>query len=396
MKSLLSIVFLLIGSTVLSPILGTDVVTTFGGLAVVSALPIVATSSLFTIPIVDARSLYTSKLIAIYKEMPVVTGFLRSFFTPVESMTKEVSIMVSRGKEKIAVDVYRHHNGNHNAWDKVTEKLFLPPLYDEYFTANEHRLYDQVMASLMAGEMGLFEQMTMEQAQKVVAMQEKIDRSTELQCAQIMQTGIVELISGENIDFKRKAASLVDPGAGNYWATGATDARAQIEAGCNFLRQVGKANGATFNLILGSTALADLLNNDTFKEQADIRRFNLDDVRQPQRDANGAGMHGEITCGSYLVRLWTYPQFYDDANDVSTPYMDPKNVVLLPEHEVGTLAYAAVPQLMSDGGTIVQQGRYLVRDFVDHRQKSHEVHVESAPLAVPVKIDQIYTLKAVS
>lgn len=347
------------------------------------------------IPIQDARGLFTKKLIAVYREMPNVTGFLRSFFEPIEGLTKEVSIEVQRGTEKVAVDVYRHSDGNRNTFDKATEKVIVPPMYDEYFTANEHRLYDMVVAALSENNTAMFAQMTLEQAENLKALQYKIERAIELQASQVLTTGIVELASGDNINFGRKAGSLVAHSAATDWATGTVDPYKTLENACQWIRQNGKAQGGIFNAILGSQALSDFLNNTIVKDRADIRNFRLDDVRAPQKNAVGATLHGEVSAGSYTVRLWGYPEFYDDATGTSTPYIDPKKVIVLPDNTIGKESYSAVPQLIENAG-VAQKGRYLVKDVIDQKKTAHEVHIMSAPLIVPVKIDQIYTVQVVA
>ena len=347
------------------------------------------------IPVQDAAGLFTKKLIAVYREMIPVSSFLRSFFDPVESLTKEVSIEVRRGSERVAVDVYRHSDGNRNRFDRSTEKVMVPPLYDEYFNANEHRLYDQVIAALFEGNTAMFAQMTLEQAENLMELQKKIERAIELQAAQVMQTGVVQLKSGDNINYNRKAGSLVAHSAATDWATGTVDPYKTLENGCNWLRQEGKAQGGTFNVIMGSQALSDFLGNTIVKERADIRNFKLDDVQSPVRNSVGASMHGEVSCGSYTVRIWGYPEFYDDATGASVSYIDPKLVILLPDGTIGKESYSAVPQLIQNA-TIPQKGRYLVTDVIDEKKTAHEVHIKSAPLIVPVKIDQIYTVQVVA
>jgi hypothetical protein len=204
------------------------------------------------------------------------------------------------------------------------------------------------------------------------------------------------LNSGENIDFKRKAGSLVD-NTGDYFATN-SDPFAVFEAGCNFLRQVGKSQGGTINAILGSTALANLLANTKFTARQNLFNMALDAVRPPQRDSVGATLHGQITAGSYKVNLWAYPEFYDTANGTSTPYMDPKKVILLPEAPKFTFAYAAVPKLIDDQSIrgAESTGAYTVKEFMDSRKATHDLEISSAGLPIPVAIDQIYTFKAVS
>lgn len=396
MKSLFYIVLF---SFLMAPLFGgIEYSATIGAIGVVIGelispfikLPGVAFMSV--IPIQDAQSLFTKKLIAVYREIIPTTGFLRSFFTPIESFTKEVSIEVQRGSEKVAVDVYRHSGGNRNTFDKATEKIFIPPYYDEYFSANEHRLYDQVIAALSEGNDMLFAQMTLEQAENLMELQKKIERAIEFQAKEVLESGVVTLNSGITINFGRKSASLVDKGVGNYWNTATVSPFKDLENGCNFLRQTGKATGATFNVIMGSEALELFQNNKIVQDRGDIKSFSLDALIAPIRNSDGAGMHGQVSAGSYTVRIWSYPQFFEDAAGNMLPYIDPKMAIILPDYQIGKESYSAVPQLISNG-SIPQKGRFLVADYVDEKHTAHEVHIKSAPLIVPVKVDQIYTVQ---
>lgn len=341
----------------------------------------------------EARSLFTKKLIAVYKEKNAATSFLRSFFPTVESLTKEISIEVQRGKEKVAVDVSRYSDGKLNTFSKSTEKIFVPPYFYEFLVANEHRLYD---VAIGAQNEAAFAALAMELADDLFSLQQKIERAYELQCAQVLEDGILQLSAYGNIDFKRKAGSLVDKGAGNYWATGTVNPYTDLENGANFLRQTGKAQGATFNVLFGSTAWAHFLNNTIVKDRNNLQNMKLDAVAAPQRNSVGASYHGQCTIGSYLGNIWTYPQFYDDAADASTPYLDPKKVIMLPENPNFKLAFGAVPQLISTGGEIPQKGAYLVQEFIDEKKTAHEISIKSAGIAIPVAVDQIYTVQVVA
>lgn len=341
----------------------------------------------------DARGLFTKAVVDIFKESVTPTGFLRSFFTVKETMSKNLSIEVQRGTEKIAVDVERGTEGNRNTWTKSTEKIFAPPYYREFFDATELDLYDRLFGSESI-EAGVFTAFLEQVSEKLVALRQKIERSYEVQCSQVFDNGIVQLNAGINIDFKRKAASLVN-NSGTPWTTGTTDPYAQMEAGCNFLRQVGKVQGGVVNAILGSSALSAFLNNTIVKERADVRNFFLDLVRGPQRNSVGAALHGEVSCGSYNVRLWTYPEFYDNAAGTSTPYINAKKVIMLPEAPRFTLGFAAVPQLPTINGG-VKKGAFLLGDYVDERNHKHIFDIRSAGVAIPVAVDQIYTMQVVA
>jgi len=349
-----------------------------------------------TISTTDARALFTKSVVDVYKEIPKPTGFLRSLFPAKEYSTKELSIEVQRGFEKIAVDVERGTEGNRNSFSRSTEKVFVPPYYKEYHDATQIDLYDRLFGSTDI-EAGVFAQFTQEVAERNYALQAKIERSYELQCAQVLQTGIVTLNSGINIDYKRKSASLVDLGtinANRYWNVDSTSTvLADVEAAGNFLRQVGKSNGGTINMICGSSALNAMLNNDKFKSMADIKNYKLVDINSPLKNAVGATLHGTFSAGSYNILVWSYPEFYDNASGVSTPYIDPKVVIFLPEMPRFNMAFAAVPQLL---GQAPKRGAFLFRDYIDERSEAHIFEVKSAGLAIPTAVDQIYTLQVLS
>jgi len=347
-----------------------------------------------TIPASQARALFTSMLVDVYKERISPLGFLRSFFVDKISATKQISIEVQRGTEKIAVDVERGTEGNRNQFSLSTEKIFEPPLYSEYFDATSLDLYDRMFGStaIDASAVANFIEGV---AEHLGMLQDKIDRSIERQCAQVLETGIVTLTKGINIDFKRKADSLVDKGAGNYWATVGVNVFNDLEDGATFLRQKGKIRGRTINLIFGETALRDFWANDVFLAENNARRLDRMVIREPQENSVGAALHGSVSAGSYIFNIFSYPEFFD-LSGVSTPYMNDKNVVFLPQQPRFSLAYAAVPQLIDTDNPVINTGRYFFDDKRDSWNKTHDYRISSAPVAIPVGVDMIYTLQVVA
>ncbi len=341
----------------------------------------------------DAQGLFTKTLVDVYKQRIKPTGFLRSFFPSVESPSLEVSIEVQRGFEKTAVDVVRGTDGNRNEFSRTTEKLFIPPYYREYFDATQLQLYDRLYGATSITD-AVFSAYVNNVADSMMELQSKIERSYELQCANVFENGIVNLKSQTSIDYKRKAASMIDPGAGNYWATATVDPFKQLEDACTFLRTVGKTTAQSYNAIVGSLALSDLLNNAIFLKRQNLFNMALDAVNSPQMNAEGATYHGTLTCGSYKVKLWAYPQYFDLAG-VSTPYVNPKKVTIVPENPQFKLAFAAVPQLITPD-TMPVMGAFIMGEYIDKRAAAHIMDIKSAGIAIPTAIDQIYTLQAVA
>lgn len=354
-----------------------------------------------TISTQDARGVFTKALIAVYKERTAPTSFLRSFFMTKESDTKQISIEVQRGTEKIAVDVERGTEGNRNQFSKSTEKIFVPPYYHEYFDGTELDFYDRLFTQNGTVDAITFSQWVDVVVEKLAMLQDKIERAYELQCAQVFETGIVTLNSGDNIDFKRKAGSLVDVGGAEYFSNATSNPYATLEASGTFIRTKGKSAGNIFNVILGSVAMSDFLDNPQVKERADIRNISMDVLRTPQKNAVGGVLHGEVSAGAYVFRLWTYPEFYDTEAASNNSYINDKKIIVLPESPKFVLGFAAVPQLLGSkadvgAGVSAKRGAYLVGEFLDERNTSHVIDIKSAGVAIPVAVDQIYTAQVVA
>lgn len=349
----------------------------------------------------EARAEFTKQVVAIYKERPMVMSFLRSFFQETTSNSKNISIEVQRGTEKVAVDVRRGTRGNRNTFSLSTEKVFTPPYYREYFDATELDFYDRLFTEDGTVDNVTFKSWMEAVIEKLGILQDKIERAYEIQCSQVFETGIVQLQSGTNIDFKRKSDSLVDAGAASYWATGTADPIGDLEAGCTFIRNKGKAQGAIYNVIMGASAFRDFKNNAKVKEEADIRRFSLVDIHAPQRNAAGGTLKGQVSAGAYELFIWCYTEVFDGAGGTNINYVNDKKIIIIPEKTNFKLSFAAVPQLLGiepvvGAGIKTERGAFLIGEHLDQTTSSHNMDIKSAGVAVPVAIDTIYTQKVVT
>jgi hypothetical protein len=121
----------------------------------------------------------------------------------------------------------------------------------------------------------------------------------------------------------------------------------------------------------------------------------LDSIAPPIRNSVGGTYHGDLTVGSYKVRVWTYSEVYEDTNGVMQPYKNPKTVVILPDMPKFIFAFAAVPQLIK-GNTVPQKGAYLIDDFIDEKATVHTMRVKSTGVPIPVAVDQLYTVQVIA
>lgn len=345
------------------------------------------------IPAIQARHLFRDALVARYREMIRVQSFGRSFFKNVEKTTKTVSIEVRRGFEKVAADVQRGSDGNRNSFGKSTQKVYLPPYFREYFDLTELDSYDKLFGTSDISD-EVFAQFIDEVAENLMTITDTIERAYELQAWQVLLDGIVTMNNGDNINFNRLAGSLVDVGSGAYW-TGSTDPNDIMGVGAKWIREKGKATGSVVNIIMGTTVWQNYLKNQKVIDRGKIFNYSLDKLTAPaQRDSVGASFHGEIALDSYTGRIWTYPEVHDDGAGNSVPYMDDKKIIMLPESPNFIMSYAAVPQLLKPG-VAPEKGAYIVREYTDEKAATHEIHVQSAGVPVPVAVDQAFTAKVI-
>jgi len=233
-----------------------------------------------------------------------------------------------------------------------------------------------------------------EAAIRLGALQDKIERSYELQCSQVLFDGISQFSAIDAIDWKRKAGSLVD-GSATPWSNSTYNPFTTLETGAQFIRTNGKSQGDVYNVIMAGNVLNAFLANTNVSGRSDVRNFNLGSVNAPQRNSVGAAYHGQISAGSYLFNIWTYPEEYTNASGVATPYIPTKKICILPENPRFTLSFAAVPQLIESGVQNVR-GAYKISEFIDQRKASHIMDIQSAGLAIPVAVDQIFTAQVLA
>jgi len=353
-----------------------------------------------SIPVQQARGIFTQTAIEKYREMVSVPSFLRSFFAVKTTASKYVSIEVQRGTEKVAVDVLRGTGGNRNSFSKSTEKIFMPPFYKESFDATSLDRYDIAFGADPMFTPQTIGYMAADVAEKLDMLKAKIDRAKELQCAQVLLSGVVTVKNGDSVDYKRKADSIKD-NSSTPWSTAATDIEAQCITGAQFIRTKGKNNAGVFDLIMSGTAFVAFKKSDFFKNNANFNQVKLIDITSPAKNSTGAAYHGQFSFGAYIANVWTYDEVYDNESGVSTRYLDEKYAIMLPTTGARlTMAHAGVPAILRDVqkaefSTYIAQmeAEEYVNNYIDEQAMAHWFEIYSAPLAVPVTVDMIYTMK---
>lgn len=348
------------------------------------------------ISVTDALGLFTNEIVAKYSDQMKPKSFGRSYFTEVTTNSKLASFVSQRGLNLIASDVVRGSTGNLNVFDKSTQNIVYPPYFNELINLVELDSYDMLFTQGVDAKIvwGMFMD---EVAMRMNFIMDKIDRRYELMCWQLFNTGIVILNNGHNIQYGRKAGSLVNPGSSNYWADSGVDPlQTTFTRASTWLNEIGKMAGNDIDVIFSKGSWNAWLNN-TKVGNNDLKFNNNLTVlaNSAVRDSTGKLFIGATTNGAFNYNFFTYSDFYQGDDGTVFQYTDDKKVIFVPSVSKNTLTYTAVPQKILPG-TLPTSGKFKVYAYEDVARDAEFMGVKSAGIPTLVAVDQVYTEQVVA
>jgi len=357
------------------------------------------------INIIDHTAALTSKVVGSFQEdIPVRAGF-GGFFPEETTPSLEIDVEVERDNDLIAVDVMRFTEGNPNKATKMTEHKYIPPYFKEEYFFQRDTVYMNAIANGVMNNRNINRLITQRAVKGMTTSRKKIERAIRKQQADVLQTGIVTLVNGDNINYRRKAGSIVVKTGGQLWSAPTTAKPLDdLALAMTFLRDEGNSNGSDINVIMRSAAFNAFMEADQVKESSDFRRIDRLKIDMPQfSEATGMAFQGQVAAGDFTVNLWTYNEKYTDSSDVTQYYLDSNKVIVLPSDFQGKTVFGALPTLTEtsiNGVTVdapgIVEANYLIRSFSDKKTLSSGLELTSAPLVVPFTIDKIYTMQVLA
>lgn len=352
----------------------------------------------------EHKSHITNTIIGRFSDYSPPKMGLSVFFPPTITTSKKVSIEVRRGRKLMAADVQRGRGGNINKFTSYNEKLYIPPFYEEKFDLTESEVYDVTYGQDANPNTAQAGRMIEDANEKLEILRDTIELAKENQRAEALQTGIVGMENGDNVDYKRKAASIKVLTGTAVWNDDTSDPLQDLETGIKFCRQEGKSATRRYNLIMGSEAYPAFRDHKKIKEFADIRNMTIIDLGQPEfNDVTGLTYQGRLYVTNGAIDLWTYDEFYEDKDGNNIELIDSKNVILLPSDFIGRTAHAGVPAILRDQSKaefsqFIQQtaSQYHINNYIDPNVMAHWFKIYSAPLALPFSIDRLFTIKVLA
>ena len=348
-------------------------------------------------------------------EVSIPYEFLSSFFgkNPDEELVgpvEKVEIDIRRDYEQVAIDVQRGGTGQGklNLLDRYSTKEFQPPLYWEETPITAAMINKRIPGRTPYQPTNAMEAFAFLGVKAQIEQTRKIRRAVEWQASQIFQNGAITWLSGNaalNASFGRKSTHAVTPSTS--WSNAAALPLTDVQNLCDAIRQDGHV--APDTIIMGEQTVLDFLATTQVKNYLGLWRLYPGDVR-PANAPAGAVYWGRIAFGSYMLNLYSYPQFYQTVTFnqvtglntvVASPYVTATSAIVFYSGARLVKAWAAVEVLPIYEDFYRMQGLPAIPEMVQRKfvpfsydlpPATSRVGVQSAPMLIPVAIDTMGVL----
>jgi hypothetical protein len=237
-------------------------------------------------------------------------------------------------------------------------------------------------------------------------MSRMIRRSIELQAAQVLQHGTIDLTDEDGktawtLDLKPKATHF--PTVITDWGADGADPEADIAALADTIRDDGQADVA--NLIMDDLSLRNFLADAKVQRDLKVDGYRLGALN-PVLVGKGAKYYGYIHIGSDQFDIWVYRAKYNPfGSEEYKPYLEPNTVLFLPAVEDLDFRrlFGGIPQVKPDKTfdeifgankiTIGEEYDLKTRVRWDDKAETYFGEIKSRPLCFPASIDRFGALK---
>jgi hypothetical protein len=355
----------------------------------------------------------TKVMLASYKEEREPIGFLAGQFRVPRNgihSSEKVEIDIKRNGRKIAIAVQDLSTGARmNAQELFTNKELSPAVLREKTVINAFSLLKRSEGEIPYDNPD-FRGKALKKAMEAGSdMNDKIQRTVELQAAQILQTGTITL-NDENgdamyqISFSPKTSHF--PQVSVDWTSSSSTKINDILSLCNQIKADGKYTPDL--LEMGETAYELFIQDEAILKRLDNTRIEGNGVVPLQRLGNGGIYRGIIEIGSYKLDVWTYPELYEDPETgTDTKYLSDRNVIVRASAGRLDATFGLIPKI---GGRDPRLPAGLFQrvssreDMVDIQFWAKilgngdglEVEVGTRPLLIPTAIDTFGCLNTVA
>ena len=338
-------------------------------------------------------------------------GFLSSFFkvTP-ESFTDatEIELDIVRSGEEVAPVVTNLSTGAVSIVEDEFESAKVPfPVYalDKPVNISELMIRQPNESAYINERIDWLGRLARRLVSGFTKMTDMVKRSVELQAAQVLQTGTVNLTNEHGkvcfkLDFKPNPAHF--PTVTQSWGTDDADPVGDIVALADTVRENGLVD--IKNLIMDNKSLENFLKNERVQRDLKMDGYRLGAL-SPRLVGKGAKYYGYMHIGSHLFDIWVYSANYNPfGQKIHKRYLEDNKVLFLPDIEDLDFRriFGGIPMVRPDrtfdqifgASKVTINGAYdfKARVYWDQKADTYVGEMKSRPLCMPVSIDRFACL----
>lgn len=333
-----------------------------------------------TLDLFDTRTM----LAALEQMLPPKTFFRDTFFNSVEtSMTEHVDIDIMKGKRRLAPFVSPRKEGKLVERIGFTTRTYKPPYVKPKMVTTAQDFLKRDLGQTIYGAADSAMSRALKQVGRDLAdLEAQITRREEWMCAQLLQTGQVDIVGdgvSDNIDFGMESSHLITLTGTDLWtdhtnATPMTDLRA-------WRRLIMKDSGRIpTDVVMGADAVDEFLDCDQVRDQLDTRRIDLGLI-DPASFGPGVLYYGRLK--GVNIDLWQYDEWYvDPETGVEAPMLNPKKVIMGDRTARTARHYGAIQDLKANAAVA-----RFPKSWEEEDPSVRFLMVQSAPLMALHQVD---------
>jgi hypothetical protein len=215
----------------------------------------------------------------------------------------------------------------------------------------------------------------------------RITRREEWMCAQVLINNGVDVVEyvddktvgrTRHLKFYQGAASDHIHTVSIKWNATGGDFFGDVTAMAQALSMRGLP---AVDLVLGSTAAAEILKIDLVQKLLDNRRMQLGNIA-PNVSYPGVAWMGVLNFGGFQLNVWSVYETYENESGVTTPYF-PATSALVTAPDCGRLLYGAVTQIEPDEQVHTFAMPRVPKFTADRDNDVRKLRITSRPLPAP-------------
>jgi len=351
-----------------------------------------------TISIFDKREMTRA-----FAEVYAPTTYLKQAYfskSPTE-FHKTTMIDIDKVKGDRAVSTYvTKEDGSIKVDDKTfgTNTFTVPVIKEHTFTTAGQVINDRLPGENIYEDVSPSQRSQIKLANDQAMLSNRADRAEEKQCSELLQTGIVTVV------YANGSVGTIDFGLLTSHKLVLTGTDAWDDAGSKPLRNLltgyekvkDDSGKLVADVIMGSDAATDFIENADVKSQLDTRRIDLGEINPRALSEQGVRYIG--TLKRPTIDIWEYVELYDSpTSSKQVPYIDRKKVVMIGAGADFRQHYGPIHDMdLIDG--IETAESFLTERFFKTVYKddpsSRKLIMQSCPLMAAHQINALYVITA--